>query len=110
MFEQAKFTGYLTDEGLLESAEHGESNKPGGERWASIKVSLAIWSPNEFATHSVGSIVEIIPESFGAHQKRAIHTCQEFPQGTCSRANVLSRDTGRSESLSGFSAIVLNSH
>jgi hypothetical protein len=63
----AKFTAYLEDEGLPEivawRAQHGESAKPGRERYSKYAKSILLsGATNGFATRPVGFIVEIVPE------------------------------------------------
>lgn len=63
-----KFTAYLKDEGLPEiitwRAEHGESAKPGKERYSKYAKSILLsGDSNGFASHAVGYVIEIIPEA-----------------------------------------------
>ncbi len=64
----AKFTDYLKEEGLTETiawrAAHGESGKPGKERYSKYaKAVLIAGAANGFASHRVGYVIEIIPEA-----------------------------------------------
>ncbi len=66
--EPAKFTDYLKEEGLAEiikwREQHGESSKPGKERFSKYAKSILVsGDSNGFANHSVGFAIEIIPEA-----------------------------------------------
>lgn len=66
--EPEKFTEYLKEEGLTEiigwRAEHGESAKPGKERYSKYAKSILLsGSSNGFANHTIGYVIEIIPET-----------------------------------------------
>ncbi len=66
--DPAKFTEYLKSEGLSEviawRAQHGESAKPGKERYSKYaKAILLSGAANGFANHAVGYMIEIIPEA-----------------------------------------------
>lgn len=66
--EPGKFTEYLKHEGLTETlqwrANHGESGKPGRERYSKYaKALLVVGAGDGFARHAVGHIIEIIPEA-----------------------------------------------
>lgn len=62
-----KFSEYLKEEGLASvlawRASHGESDKPGKERYSKYAKSiLLVDQPNAFSTRSVGFVIEIVPE------------------------------------------------
>ncbi len=64
----AKFTSYLKHEGLTPTiawrAEHGESAKPGKERYSKFaKAILLSGVGNGFATAPIGYLIEIVPEA-----------------------------------------------
>lgn len=66
--EPKKFVEYLREEGLAEviawREQHGESGKPGKERYSKFAKSLLLsGAPNGFATNVVGLTVEIVPEA-----------------------------------------------
>lgn len=66
--QPSKFTEYLKEEGLTETiswrAEHGESAKPGKERYSKYaKAILLSGATNGFASHRVGYVIEIVPET-----------------------------------------------
>ncbi|MEP6535726.1 MAG: DUF4198 domain-containing protein [Bryobacteraceae bacterium] len=66
--EPKKFEEYLHEEGLTEvlawRAKHGESVKPGKERYSKYaKAILLSGNPNGFADHAVGLLLEILPEA-----------------------------------------------
>jgi hypothetical protein len=66
--EAPKFTEYLKEEGLTATIDwrnqHGESAKPGKERYSKYAKSILLGgAPDGFASHSVGYIIEIIPQS-----------------------------------------------
>jgi uncharacterized GH25 family protein len=66
--EPAKFTDYLKEEGLSDvmawRAQHGESGKPGKERYSKFSKSVLLaGSSNGFANHVVGYPIEIVPEA-----------------------------------------------
>lgn len=64
----AKFTSYLKEEGLTGTiqwrAEHGESDKPGKERYSKYAKALMLSGTTDgFARHAVGYVIEILPEA-----------------------------------------------
>lgn len=66
--EPEKFTAYLKEEGLSEvsdwRAAHGESGKPGRERYSKYAKSILLsGSSDGFFNHVVGFPIEIIPEA-----------------------------------------------
>lgn len=66
--EPKKFTDYLAEEGLTEIIEwraaHGESGKPGKERYSKYAKSVLLsGAANGFAKRAVGNVIEIIPEA-----------------------------------------------
>lgn len=66
--EPAKFTEYLKEEGLTEiikwREQHGELSKSGKERYSKYAKSILLaGAPNGFANHTVGFVIEIIPEA-----------------------------------------------
>ena len=66
--EPAKFTEYLTEEGLKDvigwRAEHGESSKPGKERYSKFAKSILLsGKSNGYYGHAIRYTIEIIPEA-----------------------------------------------
>jgi hypothetical protein len=66
--EPAKFTDYLKEEGLTEiikwRAQHGESAKPGKERYSKYAKSILLsGDSNGFFGEKAGHVIEIVPEA-----------------------------------------------